>query len=64
MQRMIPGDTIRDALVFPCPFCGKKAYVAAEPLSVGHLEPPCEMFVKMEPDVYLRAVNDAERRKN
>lgn len=45
-------------LEFVCPFCGRYAAIV-EPPGVVHAVPPCAVFVRLEVNEYLHAVNRA-----
>lgn len=45
---------------FTCPFCSRWIVADEKAVAVIHTMPPCEKFLKMEPDVYLQEC----RRKN
>lgn len=56
------SDTFADVARFICPFCGLEASAVqgvapSTALGVVHAEPPCEQFVKLEPNDYLHQVN-------
>jgi hypothetical protein len=53
---------ITDGLDFICPFCGARCTVLREHEAVAHVLPMCEKFEQLEPDEFLKAVN--ERRAN
>lgn len=60
-----PGDTVASGLPFRCPFCGAKCEALKPPVyGVIHDLPPCPFFLELEPDQFLRAVNDMKRREN
>lgn len=66
------NDTGRIGLVLPegqkfdCPFCAGKceAVTTMQVAGVLHSLPPCDTFEKLEPDEFLRQVNEGIRRRN
>lgn len=60
-----PGATIQSDIPFRCPFCGRRAHTTKAPAyGVIHEMPPCKMFLVLEPDEFLAAVNRANTRLN
>mgnify|MGYP001617579640 FL=1 len=54
--------TITDGVNFTCPFCKAQCTTSLEHCAVLHTAPMCEKFEQLEPDEFLKAVN--ERRAN
>lgn len=58
-------DFVQEDLTFTCPFCGKTCHTTKAPVyGVIHYMPPCKMFLSLEPDEFLAAVNRNRRRLN
>lgn len=53
---------ITDGVDFICPFCKARCTTSLEHCAVLHTVPMCEKFEQLEPDEFLKAVN--ERRAN
>lgn len=60
-----PGDKLPRGTPFLCPFCGEKCEAVPPPFyGVIHELPPCPFFLELDPDQFLRAVNEMKRREN
>lgn len=49
---------------FTCPFCGELVVVFQDPLSVGHTLPACTVFLALNGEDFITAVNKLKARLN